>query len=244
MGAKHVSKRVSHKLKAKAEATAQSKTKIPRPIMSETKLLPVTPKGEKLDDHFGAEPDASPYGPQPTLIMKDAVSNFNGREEHHVLTEVLHTPIGYKDKCDITSFHDFEMCLRIQSCDFCTANPHCGWCEATGRCMPGGKEYAVCPTACINGWYFNRQSCENSNIDVYGMFMNTAPEASGFITPEMAEPKAYVRTVMNHPVVVHTPVVLGVNHEEHRVDKVNPFSGVTVSSDSFDKTTPITGEIQ
>jgi len=31
--------------------------------MSETTLLPVTPKGEKLDDHFGAEIDASPYGP-------------------------------------------------------------------------------------------------------------------------------------------------------------------------------------
>jgi len=31
--------------------------------MSETTLLPVTPKGEKLDDHFGAEVDASPYGP-------------------------------------------------------------------------------------------------------------------------------------------------------------------------------------
>jgi len=124
--------------------------------MSDVSLLPVTPKGEKLDDHFGAEVGASPYGPQPTLIMKDAVSNFNGREEHHVLTEVLHTPIGYKDGCDITSFHDFELCLRIQSCDFCTANPHCGWCEATGRCMPGGKEYAVCPTACINGWFFDR----------------------------------------------------------------------------------------
>jgi len=65
--------------------------------MSETTLLPVTPKGLKLDNHFGAEIDASPYGPQPTLIMKDAVSNFNGRLEHHILTEVLHTPISYAD---------------------------------------------------------------------------------------------------------------------------------------------------
>jgi len=73
--------------------------------------------------------------------------------------------------------------------------------------------------------------------------MNVAPEASGFISPELAEEKAYVRTVVNHPTIVHTPVVLGVNHEEHKIERVNPFSGVTVSSDSFDKTTPITGEI-
>jgi hypothetical protein len=54
------------KIKAKVEA----EHKIPRPIMSDVSVLPVTPKGEKLDDHFGAEIDASPYGPQPTLIMK------------------------------------------------------------------------------------------------------------------------------------------------------------------------------
>ena len=26
-------------------------------------ILPITPKGEKLDDHFGAAVEASPYGP-------------------------------------------------------------------------------------------------------------------------------------------------------------------------------------
>jgi hypothetical protein len=31
----------------------------------------VTPKGAYLDNHFGAEIDASPYGPQPTLVSKD-----------------------------------------------------------------------------------------------------------------------------------------------------------------------------
>jgi len=76
------------------------------------------------------------------------------------------------------------------------------------------------------------------------MFMNVAPEASGFISPELATEKAYVKTLLKHPTVVHTPVVLGVNHEEHRIDRVNPFSGVTVSHDSYNKTTPILGEIQ
>jgi len=74
--------------------------------------------------------------------------------------------------------------------------------------MPGGKEYAVCPTACINGWYFDRQSCQGN---VNGMFTNVAPEASGYVNAELAQPKAYVRTVLRHPAVVHTPVVLGVN---------------------------------
>lgn len=62
------SKRVGHK----AKAHAKTQTKIPRHI-SPTTLLPVTPKGEKLDNHFGAEIERSPYGPQPTLVSKDAV---------------------------------------------------------------------------------------------------------------------------------------------------------------------------
>lgn len=73
--------------------------------------------------------------------------------------------------------------------------------------------------------------------------MNVAPEASGYISPELAEEKAYVRTVLSHPAIVHTPVVLGINHETHKIERVNPFSGVTVSSDSYDKSTPIVGEI-
>jgi len=41
------------------------------------------------------------------------------------------------------------------------------------------------------------------------MFTNVAPEASGFITPEEAGEKAYVRTTIDHDAIVTTPVLLG-----------------------------------
>jgi len=102
---------------------------------------------------------------------------------------------------------NYELCLRIEDCDFCAANIHCGWCEATQRCMPGNKDYSVCPTACVNGWIFEAQSC--SGKVSAGMFTNVAPEATGFITPEEAGKKAYVRTTINHDAIVKTPVLLG-----------------------------------
>jgi len=88
--------------------------------------------------------------------MKDAAITYAGHTDHRVVTEVIHTPIGTERSCNISEFSDYEMCLRIQSCDFCTANIHCGWCEVTGRCMPGNKDYAVCPTYCVNGWFYER----------------------------------------------------------------------------------------
>jgi len=73
------------------------KTKIPRKISSTT-LLPVTPKGTYLDNHFGAEVDHSPYGPQPTLVSRDAViTDQYGKQTHTVLWNTVHTPIGYND---------------------------------------------------------------------------------------------------------------------------------------------------
>lgn len=65
------------------------------------------------------------------------------------------------------------------------------------------------------------------------MFSNVAPEATGFITPEMAQPKQYVKTAINHQAIVHTPVVLGTKREEHEISRTNPFSGVEVSHDTY-----------
>jgi hypothetical protein len=168
----------------------------------------VTPKGAILDNHFGADVERSPYGPQPTLVSRDAVvTDQYGRQSHKILWHTIHTPIGYSDDCALSEMDNYELCLRIQDCDFCAANIHCGWCEATGRCMPGNKEYAVCPTACVNGWIYDAQSCDGKVAA--GMFTNVAPEATGFITPEEAGKKAYVRTTLDHEAIVTTPVLLG-----------------------------------
>lgn len=153
----------------------------------------------------------------------------------------VHIPVGYNDACNISEMDNYELCLRITDCDFCAANIHCGWCESTGRCFPGDKEYAVCPTSCINGWVYDSQSCDGKIFA--GMFSNVAPEATGFITPEMSKPKQYVRTLLHHQAVVSTPVVLGTKREEHEVTRTNPFSGVEVSHDTYSTSSPIMGQV-
>jgi len=75
------------------------------------------------------------------------------------------------------------------------------------------------------------------------MYTNVAPEATGFITPEEAKEKAYIRTTLNHDAIVHTPVLLGTQTKKHEVSRVNPFSGVEVSHDSFETQEPIVGVI-
>ena len=74
---------------------------------------------------------------------------------------------------------NYELCLAIIDCDFCTANPHCGWCEASYTCFPGNKEYSSCPTACTNGWLYGERSC--SNKIKAGKFSNIAPEVYFYI---------------------------------------------------------------
>ena len=48
------------------------------------------------------------------------------------------------DPCDIHEIDNYELCLNIKDCDYCVANPHCGWCEASLTCFPGNKEYSAC----------------------------------------------------------------------------------------------------
>jgi hypothetical protein len=62
-----------------------------------------------------------------------------------------------------------------------------------------------------------------------GSFSNIAPEASGFITPESATKKFFVTSVIHHPAVVKTPVLLGVKDEENIIEKKNSFTGEVVS---------------
>lgn len=35
------------------------------------------------------------------------------------------------DMCDIHEMDNYELCLAVKDCDYCTANPFCGWCEAS-----------------------------------------------------------------------------------------------------------------
>lgn len=48
--------------RVKSGVESSSKTKIPTHKLG-TGLLPITPKGEQLDNHFGSQVETSPYGP-------------------------------------------------------------------------------------------------------------------------------------------------------------------------------------
>ena len=47
------------------------------------------------------------------------------------------------------------------------------------------------------------------------------------ITPEIAKEKLRVTTVLTHPAVVTTPVLLGNRVEEHEITRVNALTGRT-----------------
>jgi len=50
-----------------------------------------------------------------------------------------------------------------------------------------------------------------------GKFDNVAPEAMGVISPELTGPKFDVRTVITHPAIVKTPVLLGTKLKKYNV---------------------------
>jgi hypothetical protein len=81
--------------------------------------------------------------------------------------------------CEIHAMQDYELCLNISDCDICTVNPHCGWCEASGQCLPGNKGYSSCAHSCVNGWVFGERSCTNKVRA--GRFSNIAPEVTIFL---------------------------------------------------------------
>lgn len=72
---------------------------------------------------------------------------------------------------------------------------------------------------------------------------NTAPEAMGLITPEEAEPKVRVDTVITHPAVVKTPVLLGKVVTENEVSKVDLKTGEVLRVDKVSSSQPIIGEV-
>jgi hypothetical protein len=173
--------------------------------------LPSTPKGASLSDHYGAIPEASPYGPQPTLIKKHVkVYDSKGNlEKENDVYKVIHlsTP---PTKCDMAKMDNFEICLSLTDCDVCSAAPHCGWCEISKRCYPGNLKASACPSGCVNGWVFNKESCRK--VVRSGAFSNMDPQATSINSikiADLAQPKIVVNTVVTHPAVVTTPVLLG-----------------------------------
>ena len=73
---------------------------------------------------------------------------------------------------------------------------------------------------------------------------NTAPEAYGLITPAEAEPKVKVDTIITHPAVVKTPVLLGNVIQENEVSKVDLKTGEVLGVNKIKSSQPIVGEMQ
>lgn len=63
------------------------------------------------------------------------------------------------------------------------------------------------------------------------------------IDPELATPKVRVDTVITHPAVVSTPVLLGNKQFEHEIQRVNAVTGEVVGTDKVVVNKPIIGEV-
>lgn len=73
---------------------------------------------------------------------------------------------------------------------------------------------------------------------------NVAPEALDLVKVEETEPKVRVNTVITHPAVVKTPVLLGKVVHKNEMMKVNQTSGEVLRKDTFNWEQPILGEVQ
>ena len=100
----------------------------PEIVMTPThELLPGTPKATTLKNHFGADPNDSPYGPQPTLIRTKVVTEYpDGTVKAVNSSEIVHLPDGVVSDCEISLQQYYPICFNLKSCDLCTANPYCG----------------------------------------------------------------------------------------------------------------------
>jgi hypothetical protein len=87
----------------------------------------------------------------------------------------------------------------------------------------------------------------NQEIDpsqvVGGDFDNTAYDASKIIRPEMAVPKADIKTTFVHEAVVNTPVHLGTSHTQKMVKSMNRETG-EVSEKVISSEKPIVGVLK
>ena len=100
----------------------------PEIVMTLThELLPGTPKAITLKNHYGADPNDSPYGPQPLLIKKEVVTYYpDGSIKRENETEIVHLPEGVVSDCEISLQKFYPICFNLNSCDLCAANPYCG----------------------------------------------------------------------------------------------------------------------
>ena len=78
---------------------------------------------------------------------------------------------------------------------------------------------------------------------VGGLMTNVAPEAMGLITPEETEPKVRVDTIITHPAVVKTPVLLGNVVTDNEISKVDLTTGEVLRVDKVSSSQPIIGEM-
>lgn len=108
--------------------TSSKKDINPEIVMTPShELLPGTPKGTTLKNHYGADPNDSPYGPQPTLIRKEVITHYpDGSSRKENQTEVVHLPDGVISDCEISLQQFYPICFNLKTCDLCAANPYCG----------------------------------------------------------------------------------------------------------------------
>jgi hypothetical protein len=179
------------------------------------KVLPLTPKGNWLRNHFGTWKVNNYYGPKPLNHQP-----LNGSKK----LESNNAEVWYLGNDGLCA-HDpyYRLCYEIKSCDLCTASPHCGWCTRSRTCEPGVARYSNCAGHCLNNWIFNGE-CGSGEVKS-GFLGNIAPESLKLRNPLVALPIAHVHTNLHHQGVVKRRYPMGYKIKKHHIAAYNHGKG-------------------
>jgi len=196
-------------------------------------VLPTTPKGNHLKNHYGTKLPTNMYGPgvyAETVLIPNNIEPTNNHQ-------FVYT--GGEQDCRKTPY--FMLCHHIRNCDLCTANPHCGWCEMSQSCQPGTEEYSACPKSCPGTyWVFNGR-CGSSLGS--GKFTNVAPESRTIINPEIQAPQVHLHSTNYHYGTIKTQRPIGFHLKKEKA-QAHHYLTNQVTDHEVQVATPIIGEVQ
>eukprot|EP00357_Protocruzia_adherens_P022667 CAMPEP_0114999858 /NCGR_PEP_ID=MMETSP0216-20121206/16401_1 /TAXON_ID=223996 /ORGANISM="Protocruzia adherens, Strain Boccale" /LENGTH=382 /DNA_ID=CAMNT_0002364823 /DNA_START=29 /DNA_END=1177 /DNA_ORIENTATION=+ len=181
-------------------------------VCSHARVLPKTPKGDGLQNHYGTHVENDYYGPKTQ--RKSTLWTNNAKKVYLR---------GSDSKCDAENTPHYPLCTSLTSCDLCAAKKECGWCETTQKCAPATD---VCQKTCPTQWFYSPRSCGKELIT--GSFTNVAPESTKLIDAEIADPKAKVSRDTREEALLKTDKQVGWAFGKKKVTALHKPTGKIV----------------
>ena len=160
-----------------------------------------TPKARELRSHFGYPTTSSPYGPSSEFSLSKPPDIHILTENGYLAGESLpHKEVEFASSlsCDIALQPFYSICKEIDDCEVCVSSQKCGWCPASGKCLPGSIHGCSCPSECPSHFmYDSLTECHRSLAS--GELTNIAPESKKLISP--SKPLSTIEESFSEPIV-------------------------------------------